>query len=76
MKEKNETFESAFKKLEESVDTLEEGSIPLEEALKTFESGVQWSQECKNFLKKAEKRIEKVLKDEKNEYDQEEFVLD
>lgn len=76
MKEKDETFEFAFKKLEETVNTLEEGSISLEEALKTFESGVLWSRECNKFLKKAEKRIEKILKDEKDEYDQKEFVLD
>ncbi len=35
------TFESALKKLEETVDKLEEGSIPLDEALTTFESGVR-----------------------------------
>jgi len=76
MKEDNETFESAFKKLENTVDMLEDGSISLEEALKTFESGVHWSRECNKFLKKAEKRIETILKDEKDEYEKREFVLD
>lgn len=59
------TFESALKKLEETVDKLEEGSIPLDEALTTFESGVRWSRECKNFLENAEQRIETILKNEK-----------
>ena len=52
MKTTTTTFESALKKLEDSVDKLEEGSIPLEEALNTFESGVRWSKECNKFLKK------------------------
>ncbi len=45
MKTKTETFESALKKLEETVEKLEEGTIPLNEALTTFESGVHWSME-------------------------------
>ena len=70
------TFESALKKLEDSVDKLEEGSIPLEEALNTFESGVRWSKECNKFLKNAEQRIEIILKNENGEYEQKEFELD
>ena len=76
MKEKTETFESALKKLEEMVDKLEDGSITLDEALKTFESGIYWSRECKKFLKNAEKRIERIIKNENGEYDQKEFVLE
>ena len=70
------TFESALKKLEETVDKLEEGSIPLDEALSNFESGVRWSRECKKFLENAEQRIETILKNENGEYEQKEFVLD
>ena len=76
MKDTTTTFESALKKLEETVDTLEEGSIPLGDALNTFESGVRWSRECKKFLENAEQRIEKILKNENGEYEQKEFVLD
>ena len=72
MQTTNATFESALKKLEETVDKLEEGSIPLDEALTTFESGVRWSRECEN----AEQRIETILKNENGEYEQKEFVLD
>ena len=76
MKTKTITFESALKKLEETVDKLEEGSIPLEEALNTFESGVRWSKECNKFLENAEQRIEIILKNENGEYEQKEFELD
>ncbi len=70
------TFESALKKLEETVDKLEEGSIPLDEALTTFESGVRWSRECSKFLENAEQRIETIIKNENGEYEQKEFELD
>ncbi len=76
MKTTTTTFESALKKLEETVDKLEEGSIPLEEALNTFESGVRWSRECNKFLENAEQRIEIILKNENGEYEQKEFELD
>tara|TARA_B100000579_G_C22823790_1_gene851992 strand:+ start:1534 stop:1767 length:234 start_codon:yes stop_codon:yes gene_type:complete len=76
MKTKTETFESALKKLEETVEKLEEGTIPLNEALTTFESGVHWSRECKKFLDNAGKRIETILKNEDGEYEQKEFVLE
>ena len=76
MKEKTETFESALKKLEGMVDKLEDGTIPLDEALKTFESGIHWSRECNKFLKNAEKRIDKIIKNENGEYEQKEFFIE
>jgi len=76
MKEKTETFESALKKLEVMVDKLEDGSITLDEALNTFESGIHWSRECNKFLNNAEKRIEKIIKNENDEYEQKEFILE
>ena len=76
MKTTTTTFESALKKLEETVNKLEEGSIPLDEALNTFESGVSWSRECNKFLKNAEQRIEIILKNENGEFEQKEFELD
>ena len=76
MQTTNATFESALKKLEETVDKLEEGSIPLGDALATFESGIRWTRECKKFLENAEQRIETILKNENGEYEQKEFVLD
>ena len=69
------TFETALQKLEETVSRLEDGSLPLDEALTAFESGVSWSRECHKFLEKAEQRIETILKNEKGEYEQTEFVL-
>ena len=50
MKTKTETFESALKKLEGTVEKLEEGTIPLNEALTTFESGSNGAGNVKSFL--------------------------
>ena len=69
------TFETALKKLEETVGRLEEGALPLDEALTAFEEGVRWSRECHKFLDLAEQRIETILKNEQGEYKQTEFVL-
>jgi len=69
------TFEVALKKLGESVEKLENGSLPLEDALASFEEGIRWSRSCHRFLDNAEKRIEIILKNERNEYEQTEFVL-
>ena len=74
MKTKTATFESALKKLEETVEKLEEGTIPLNEALTTFESGVHWSRECKKFLDNAGQHIETILKNENGEVEQKKFV--
>tara|TARA_B100000945_G_scaffold315834_1_gene315683 strand:+ start:2917 stop:3150 length:234 start_codon:yes stop_codon:yes gene_type:complete len=74
MKTQTETFETALKKLEETVEKLEGGTIPLNEALTTFESGVHWGRECKKFLDNADKRIQKILKNENGEYEQIDFI--
>ena len=76
MKTRTKTFETALKNLEETVEKLEEGKIPLDEALTTFESGVYWSRECKKFLDNADQRIEKILKNDNGEYEKKEFEPD
>ena len=62
MKEK--AFEEALGELEEIVNRLEEGDLPLEEALQLFEEGVKLSRYCHTKLDEAQKRVEIVLKDE------------
>jgi exodeoxyribonuclease VII small subunit len=62
MKEK--TFEEALQELEEIVNRLEQGDLPLEEALQFFEKGVKLSRYCHTKLDEAQKRVEILLKDE------------
>jgi exodeoxyribonuclease VII small subunit len=61
---KEKAFEEALQELEEIVNRLEQGEIPLEEALQLFEQGVKLSRFCHTKLDEAQKRVEIVLKDE------------
>ena len=60
-------FEKALKELERLVKQLEENDLPLEEALKTFEHGINLSRYCAKCLDDAEKRIQRLSRDENNE---------
>ncbi|MCJ7547049.1 MAG: exodeoxyribonuclease VII small subunit [Deltaproteobacteria bacterium] len=61
---KEKAFEEALKELEEIVNRLEQGEIPLEQALQLFEQGVRLSRLCHTKLDEAQKRVEVLLKDE------------
>lgn len=51
------TYEKAITRLEEIVEKLESGSIPLEESLKLYEEGAALSEFCHKTLKDARQRI-------------------
>lgn len=53
-------FEQSLTRLEEVVQLLERGDLPLEEGLKAFEEGTRLAKECQNRLDAAEKRVEKL----------------
>jgi len=57
-------FEEALARLEQIVDTLEAGNLPLEDSLKAFEEGVVMARRCAKYLEDAEKRIELLTRDE------------
>jgi exodeoxyribonuclease VII small subunit len=57
-------FEDALQRLEQIVDQLEGGDLPLEDSLKVFEEGVALARRCAKYLEEAEKRIELLTKDE------------
>ena len=61
MTKQKQTFEKAMKQLEEIVQELETGDLPLEKAIKKFEEGVQLSKFCSEQLDKTEKRISVLL---------------
>ncbi len=56
-------FEEAIKRLEEIVNRLEAGDIPLDDSIKLFEEGVKLYQICLKRLDEAEKKVEILLKD-------------
>ncbi|MBI9084303.1 MAG: exodeoxyribonuclease VII small subunit [Desulfobacterales bacterium] len=51
------TFEKAMSQLEQIVQDLETGDMPLEKALKKFEEGVKLSRYCEQQLDETEARI-------------------
>jgi exodeoxyribonuclease VII small subunit len=57
-------FEDALQRLEQIVDQLEAGNLPLEDSLKVFEEGVGLARRCARYLEDAEKRIELLTRDE------------
>jgi exodeoxyribonuclease VII small subunit len=61
---KKEKFEEALQKLEAIVAKMEEGDLPLEEALKAFEEGVKLAKFCTSKLDEAERKVEKLIRDQ------------
>ena len=68
------TFEQAMKQLEQIVQDLESGDMPLEKAIKKFEEGVQLSKFCSQKLDETEKRITILMKDPDGELSEEPFA--
>jgi exodeoxyribonuclease VII small subunit len=55
-------FETAMRELEDLVERLEQGDLPLEESLAAFERGVKLTRSCQTALKEAEQKVEILLK--------------
>ncbi|HSY97293.1 MAG TPA: exodeoxyribonuclease VII small subunit [Steroidobacteraceae bacterium] len=55
-------FETAMRDLEQLVERLEQGDLPLEESLAAFERGVLLTRACQSALKEAEQKVEILLK--------------
>jgi exodeoxyribonuclease VII small subunit len=58
------SFEEAIKELGGIVQKIEQGEIPLQDSLEQYEKGMALIKHCKSILEKAEKRIEKISKEE------------
>jgi exodeoxyribonuclease VII small subunit len=61
------TFEQAIRELTAIVGKIEQGKIPLQDSLEQYEKGMALIKHCKEILQKAEKRIEKITKEENSE---------
>jgi len=61
---KKEKFEEALQKLEAIVAQIEEGDLPLEETLKACEEGVRLARFCASKLDEAERKVEKLMRDQ------------
>lgn len=54
-------FEAAFAQLEEVVQRLEGGDLPLEEALALYERGMELAGHCQTLLEQAELRVTRLV---------------
>ncbi len=55
-------FEECLQRLEQIVQELEKGEVPLEKSLTLFEEGMQISSSCRKELEQAEGKVEILLK--------------
>jgi len=59
--QKTLTFEEAMTKLEEIVEKLEEGDVPLEEAITFYQEGMELSKLCHDKLKTVEEQLTQII---------------
>lgn len=55
------TYEKAYNRLEEIVEKLENGSVPLEEYMKLFEEGTKLANFCNTKLNDAEQKFTQLI---------------
>jgi exodeoxyribonuclease VII small subunit len=58
-----QSFEELLRRLEEIVNQLEQGKIPLEDSVKMYEEGLALSKACIDKLTQAELKLKKLSKD-------------
>lgn len=56
-------LEETLASLEQLVEKLEEGELPLNQALKEFERGMKLTRQCQSLLRDTEQKIEILLAD-------------
>lgn len=55
------SFEEAMNKLEQIVDKLEEGDVPLEKAIVFYKEGMELSKLCHDKLKSVEEQLTQII---------------
>ena len=69
-------LEKALTDLEELVEELESGDLPLEKAMQKFEQGIKLTRSCQSALKDAEQKVEILLKGAGGDEVLEDFEVD
>lgn len=73
--DKKPTYDEAAKELENIVNLLEKGELPLEESIKMFEKGISLVRQCNKQLDDIENRIT-LLVEGKDGLEEKEFKPD
>jgi exodeoxyribonuclease VII small subunit len=69
-------FEEAMQRLEEIVQGLEQGDLPLGDSLKVFEEGMDLAKFCSRELESAEKKVSLLVKESGGKYSEAPFEPD
>ncbi|MCM3716750.1 exodeoxyribonuclease VII small subunit [Fictibacillus phosphorivorans] len=65
--EKKITFEDAMLQLEEIVEKLEQGDVPLEESIDLYQQGMKLSKVCHTKLKNVERKMDTIMHEDGKE---------
>lgn len=60
-KDEKVSFEEAMQQLEDIVEQLEEGDVPLEEAISIYKKGMELSKLCHDKLRNVEEQLTEIL---------------
>ncbi len=63
-KEKDVSFEEAMESLEEIVEKLEEGDVPLEKALTYYQEGMKLSKLCHDELTNVQEKMTQIMNEQ------------
>lgn len=61
--EQQPKFEDALARLEEIVELLDDGNLPLDESLALFKEGTKLAKACRDLLAEAEVQVKEALRD-------------
>ena len=56
-------FEDALERLQKIIQEMEHNETPISKSLELFEEGIELSEFCSNYLKKAEIRVKKLIRE-------------
>jgi exodeoxyribonuclease VII small subunit len=69
-------FEEAMERLEQIVETLESGDLPLDESLKIFEEGMGLVNFCTKKLEEVEQKVTILIKESEGKWIQQPFATE
>ena len=56
-------FEDSLARLQKIIQEMEQNETPISKSLELFEEGIELSEFCSNYLKKAEIRVKKLIRE-------------
>jgi len=80
--EKGDGFEKILERLEETLEKLERGNLPLEQSIELYTKGVEMLKSARGVLDKAQSRLEVLMSSDEDgepkarELDRDEFLED